>query len=136
LDLAGRRRQPLGIRIGGMSSPRSVGLAPVGSPFDRPQAEAVDADLPKGDAAGLAQLVQQRAWSCSKTPARAHSSKRRQQVVAEPQPSSLAGSNAHGIEVRAINTSAATQLRSGTPAWDAASGAWWWGWEQWLDALP
>jgi hypothetical protein len=27
-----------------------------------------------------------------------------QQVVAEPQPSSLAGSNAHGVEVRAMNS--------------------------------
>ena len=53
------------------------------------------------------------AWSCSNTPARAHSSRRRQQVVAEPQPSSLAGSRLHGVEVRAMKMSAATQLRSG-----------------------
>jgi hypothetical protein len=35
-------------------------------------------------------------------------------VVAEPQPSSLAGSRLHGVEVRAMKMSAARQLRSGT----------------------
>jgi hypothetical protein len=35
-------------------------------------------------------------------------------VVALPQPSSLAGSRFQGVEVRAINSNAATQLRSGT----------------------
>jgi len=35
-------------------------------------------------------------------------------VVAEPQPSSLAGSSTHGVEGRAMKRSAATQLRSGT----------------------
>jgi hypothetical protein len=96
MALAGRRRRrPLGIRIGGMSSstassmvaslalaalttteigspprspatcslepalPRSTGLAPVRSPLDRPQAEAVDADALQVDAAGRAELVQQ-----------------------------------------------------------------------------
>jgi hypothetical protein len=53
------------------------------------------------------------AWSWSNTPVRAHSSSRRQQVVAEPQPSSLAGSRLHGVEVRAMKMTAARQLRSG-----------------------
>jgi hypothetical protein len=39
--------------------PRSTGLRRSGPPFDRPQAEAVNADPLKVDAAGLAQLVQQ-----------------------------------------------------------------------------
>ena len=54
------------------------------------------------------------ACSESNTPARAHSSRRRQQVVAEPQPSSLAGNRPHGVEVRAMKMSAATQFRAGT----------------------
>ena len=37
--------------------PRSTGLAPLAPPFDRPQAEAVDTDPLKVDAAGPAQLV-------------------------------------------------------------------------------
>jgi hypothetical protein len=41
-------------------------------------------------------------WSWSNTPARAHSAKRRQTVVGEPQPSSQAGSNRQGVEVRAV----------------------------------
>jgi hypothetical protein len=53
-------------------------------------------------------------WRASNTPARAHSSKRRQTVAGEPQPSSLAGSSRHGVEVRAMNTIAAKQLRSET----------------------
>jgi hypothetical protein len=52
--------------------------------------------------------------SWSNTPARAHSSNRRQQVIADPQPSSLTGSRLQGVEVRAMKMSAATQLRSGT----------------------
>src|SRR5512132_1420893 len=53
-------------------------------------------------------------WSWSNTPASAHSVSRRQQVAGEPQPSSRAGSSRHGVEVRAMNTIAAKQLRSGT----------------------
>jgi hypothetical protein len=34
--------------------------------------------------------------------------------VAEPQPSSLAGNKLHGVEVRAMRMSAATQFRAGT----------------------
>jgi hypothetical protein len=40
-------------------------------------------------------------------------SSRRQAVDAEPPPSSLAGSRAQGVEVRAMNTRAAKQLRWG-----------------------
>jgi hypothetical protein len=49
----------------------------------------------------------------SNTPAAAHSVSRRQQVAGEPQPSSRAGSSRQGVEVRAMNTIAAKQLRSG-----------------------
>jgi hypothetical protein len=55
-----------------------------------------------------------RRWSWSNTPALAHSVSRRQQVAGEPQPSSRAGSSRHGVEVRAMYTIAAKQLRSGT----------------------
>jgi hypothetical protein len=51
-------------------------------------------------------------WSRSKTPALAHSVRRRQQVAGEPQPSSRAGSSRHGVEVRAMYTIAAKQARS------------------------
>jgi hypothetical protein len=67
---------------------------------------------------------------------RAHSSSRRQEVVAEPQPSSLAGNSAQRVEVRAMNTSAATQLWSGMRRGTPPRGAWRWRWEQRLDALP
>jgi hypothetical protein len=53
------------------------------------------------------------AWRCSKTPVLAHWSSRRQAVDGEPQPSSRAGSSRHGVEVRAMYTIAAKQLRSG-----------------------
>jgi hypothetical protein len=53
----------------------------------------------------------------SNTPAWAHSVSRRQQVAGEPQPSSRAGSSRHGVEVRAMNTIAAKQLRSGMARW-------------------
>jgi hypothetical protein len=36
-----------------------------------------------------------------------------QQVAGEPQPSSWARSSRHGVDVRAINTMAVKQLRSG-----------------------
>jgi hypothetical protein len=49
-----------------------------------------------------------------KPPALAHSSSRRQHVVALPHPSSLTGSKLQGVEVRAMKLSAATQLRPGT----------------------
>jgi len=39
---------------------------------------------------------------------------RRQTVADEPQPNSLAGRSYHGVEVRAIKTIAAKQLRSAT----------------------
>jgi hypothetical protein len=42
----------------------------------------------------------------------AHSVSRHQQVVGEPQPNSRAGNNRHGVEVRAMYTMAAKQLRS------------------------
>src|SRR5829696_5842163 len=51
-------------------------------------------------------------WSASNTPASAHSFSRRQQVAGEPQPSSRAGSSRQGVEVRAMYTIAAKQLRS------------------------
>jgi hypothetical protein len=51
-------------------------------------------------------------WSWSNTPACAHSARRRQQVAGEPQPSSRAGNSRHGVEVRAMYTIAAKQLRS------------------------
>jgi hypothetical protein len=51
--------------------------------------------------------------SRSNTPARVHSVKRRQTVEALPQPSSRAGSSCQGVEVRAMNTTAAKQARSG-----------------------
>lgn len=51
--------------------------------------------------------------SRSNTPARVHSVKRRQAVEALPQPSSRAGSSCQGVEVRAMNTTAAKQARSG-----------------------
>src|SRR6266536_2779317 len=53
-------------------------------------------------------------WRRSNTPACAHSANRRQQVVTLPQPNSPTGSSAHGVEVRAMNTIAAMQARSGT----------------------
>jgi hypothetical protein len=71
----------------------------------------------------------QSTWSCSpsrsktarcrasNTPAAAHSVSRRQQVAGEPQPSSRAGSSRHGVEVRAMNTMAAKQLRAGMARW-------------------
>jgi hypothetical protein len=52
-------------------------------------------------------------WSASNTPALAHSVRRRQQVAGEPQPSSRAGSSRQEVEVRAMYTIAAKQLRSG-----------------------
>ena len=51
-------------------------------------------------------------WSWSKTPAFAHSVRRRQQVAGEPQPSCWAGRSRHGVEVRAMYTIAAKQARS------------------------
>jgi hypothetical protein len=51
--------------------------------------------------------------SRSNTPASAHSANRRQHVAGEPQPSSRVGSSRHGVEVRAMNTIAAKQARSG-----------------------
>jgi hypothetical protein len=38
---------------------------------------------------------------------------RRQQVAGEPHPSSRVGNSRHGVEVRAMKTIAAKQLRSG-----------------------
>jgi hypothetical protein len=73
-----------------------------------------NADPFQVDAAGLPELVQQQRLQLVEHPALAHSSRRRQQVVAEPQPNSLAGNRLQGVLVRAMNTSAATQLRSGT----------------------
>jgi hypothetical protein len=72
------------------------------------------------------------AWSGSNTPARVHWSSRRQQMVALPQPSSLAGSRLQGVEVRAMKMTAPTQLRSGTrrgtpphgPGGGAGSSGW------------
>jgi hypothetical protein len=55
-------------------------------------------------------------WSWSNTPAPAHSARRRQHLAGEPQPSSRAGNRRHGVEVRAMNTIAAKQLRSGPAA--------------------
>jgi len=52
-------------------------------------------------------------WSWSNTPALAHSVSRRQHVAGEPQPSSVAGSSRHGVDVRTMYTIAAKQLRSG-----------------------
>jgi hypothetical protein len=69
--------------------------------------------------------------SRSNTPARAHSANRRPQLVTLPQPNSRIGSSAHGVEVRAMNRTAAMQARSetvrGAPprAWD---GGWQQGW--------
>jgi hypothetical protein len=50
-------------------------------------------------------------WSWSKTPALAHSVRRRQQVAGEPQPRSRAGSSRQGVEVRAM----CTRSRPNTP---------------------
>jgi hypothetical protein len=110
--------------------------SPVRPPFDGAQAEGVDADPLKVDPASLAELVQQQRLELLEHPAPTHSSSRRQQVVAEPQPSSLPGSRLQGVEVRAMNTSAATQLRSGNAAWHAAAGSGWWRWQQVLDTPP
>jgi hypothetical protein len=66
--------------------------------------EASRADLE----ALLGDLLRRRA------PAVAPSFRRRQQVEGEPQPSSRAGSSRQGVEVRAMNTIAAKQLRSET----------------------
>jgi hypothetical protein len=51
--------------------------------------------------------------NASNTPALAHWFSRRQTVAGEPQPSSWAGSRRQGVDVRAVNTTAAKQLRSG-----------------------
>ena len=76
------------------------------------------------------------ACSCANTPALAHVSSRRQQVVALPQPSSMASRRLQGVLVRARKISAATQLRSGmrrgTPPRERAGG----GGSNGLDALP
>jgi hypothetical protein len=82
--------------------------------FHGSQAEAVNADPLQVDPPGLPQLVQQQRLQPLEHPAQAHSCNRRQQVVAEPQPGSVAGNSAQGVEVRAMNTNAATRLRSGT----------------------
>jgi hypothetical protein len=44
------------------------------------------------------------------------------ELEAEPLWGELAGSRLHGVEVRAMNTSAATQVRSGTPPRGRAGG--------------
>jgi hypothetical protein len=62
-------------------------------------------------------------WSWSNTPAPAHSARRRQHVAGEPHPSSRAGNRRHGVEVRAMNTIAAKQLRSGMARFRTAGGA-------------
>jgi hypothetical protein len=108
--------------------PRSTGLAAVRSPFDRPQSEAVDADSSKVDPAGHPQLVQQHHLELVEHAGLGPLVERRQQVVALPQPSSLAGSRLQGVEVRAMKISAAIQARSGTVrgapprAWEGGGG--------------
>jgi hypothetical protein len=96
--------------------PRSTGFAPVRSPFDRAQAEGVHADPVQVDPAGRTELVQQHRMELIEHARLGPLVQRRQQVVAEPQPSSLAGSNAQGVEVRAMKMSPATQLRQGRGA--------------------
>jgi hypothetical protein len=76
------------------------------------------------------------AWSCSNTPARAHSSKRRQQVVAGPQPQLLGreqtpGGGGAGHEHQGGDTVAVRD-----PTRHPAARTGWWRWQQWLDPLP
>lgn len=94
--------------------PRSTGWRRSGSPLIARRLNESTLTRPRSTRPAAPSSSSGGAWSCSNTPARAHSSSRRQQVVAEPQPNSLAGSSAHGVEVRAMNTSPAAQLRSGT----------------------
>ena len=84
-------------------------------PLDRPQAEAVDTDALQVDLAGRAQLVQHGLQQLEHAGAGPLVS-RRQQVVAEPQPSSLAGNRLQGVLVRAMKISAATQCGPGPDA--------------------
>jgi hypothetical protein len=97
-----------------LACPDRPGLRRSVPPVDRPQAEGVDADPFQVDPAGRTEFVQQHHLEPLEHPAQAHWSRCCQQVVAEPQPSSLAGSRLHGVEVRAMKMSAATRLRSGT----------------------
>jgi hypothetical protein len=93
---------------------RSTGFAPARSPPNRAQAEGVHGDARPVQRSGCAELVQQQLLEPLEDPARAHSANRRQQVVTLPQPNSPTGSSAQGVEVRAMNRTAAMQARSET----------------------
>jgi hypothetical protein len=91
--------------------PDRPGCAGQVAPY-RPEAEGIHTHPLQVDAAGLAELVQQQRLQLLEHPALAHSSRRRQQVVALPQPSSLAGSRLQGVLVRAMKISAAPRQES------------------------
>ena len=94
--------------------PRSTGFAPVRSPFDRAQAERVDACAGQVNAAGRTQLVQQQRLKLIEHPGAG--------PLVQPPPAGgrgaaaqlLAGSSPHGVEVRAMKMIAAMQARSAT----------------------
>jgi hypothetical protein len=88
------------------------------------------------DATPTLERVQQHRLELVKHPVWAHSSSRRQQVDADPQPSSLAGRSLQGVEVRAMHTSAAAQLRSGTRRGTSPRGRAGAGGRRGVDALP
>src|SRR6266540_128658 len=93
---------------------RSTGLAPVRSPLTARR--LAESTLTRDQSSNPAAPSSSSSTSCrrSNTPTWAHSANRRQQVVTLPQPNSLTGSSAHGVEVRAMNTIAAMQARSDT----------------------
>jgi hypothetical protein len=106
------------------------------SPFDRPQAEAVDADALQVDAAGLAQLVQQHRLELFEHPgvgplveaAPAGGGGAAAQFLGRQQ---APGDGGAGHEDERGDTVAVQD-----PARHAAAESRWWRWQQGLDSLP
>jgi hypothetical protein len=116
--------------------PRSVGLAPVSPPFDRPQAEGIHADPLQVEPAGLTQLVQQQRLDLVEhagtgplvEPPPAGGGRAATQLLGRQQGPRGGGA---GHEHERGDTVAVWDA-----AWDPAAGTGRRGWEQRLDALP
>jgi hypothetical protein len=93
--------------------PRSTGLGPTWSPTTGPHGHGVHAG--SGQSTTATTPSRSSIWSRrrSNTPTAGHWSSRRRTVLEDPQPSSAAGNSRHGVEVRAMNTTAAKQPGQG-----------------------